>query len=73
MSQIDHDAKLFAGANQLAAEWAQTFRRRTRGGEYTAAGRRVTTGVRQPNDAYTQFIKHAEKIEVSADRLDSFH
>src|SRR5207249_457784 len=64
MGKIDEDAKPLAFAHDVAAKIRQAVARRTAWLENPAAAGSVTARMRQPNRSETQFVKHAEQIQI---------
>src|SRR5205814_3661233 len=73
VSQIDEDAKALAFAHDVAAKVRKAVARRAAWLENPAAARGVTPRMRQTNRPQAELVKHAEQIQIVAQRLHAFH
>jgi hypothetical protein len=73
MSQVQHDAELVAGLDEIATKRGQAFVRGPAGRENSAGPDCISSRVRESNRAHAQFEKNAQEIQVRPERLDSFH
>src|SRR6267154_425047 len=66
--KINNHAEGFAFTHDLATKWCQTISRRAARRENSAVARRIGSGVRESDRAHTEFVKHAQLIQVDTQR-----